>query len=80
MTPLDPWTVARRVGVALTEARVYLEDATRELRTAQVTLTDADIESSAATVAALLDDIRALTTRIHDVETDWQARSGKTAA
>jgi hypothetical protein len=74
--------VEQAVAIAenLTEARVYLEDATRELQDARPVAAGVNADHTVTEVDGLLADLAALKDRIYRLERDWLHRADPTRA
>lgn len=66
---------AATIAGRLTEARVYLEDATRHLQDARPPAHDLRADHTVTAVDSFLADLAALKDRIHLLERDWQHRT-----
>lgn len=73
-------TPAATIADALTEARVYLEDAARQLRAARPAAAGIGADHTVTAVDGFLTDLNALADRMWLLEADWQHRTDPTRA
>ena len=73
-------TPATTLAGRLTEARIYLEEATRELQDARPAARDLRADHTLTQVDSFLADLAALKDRVYLLERDWQHRTDPTRA